>query len=131
MTHFHLKSARFSCKNRALIAWNVYADLKGPNCANRLSLRIDSRFEETLCLRIDLPKKRVSSDDWTRITRISMRIGEKTPFARIWPIASKIGMFLRIESRELTPKTRVLSAFGPKMPFKLAIWASGTPVLWK
>ena len=32
-----------------------------------------------------------SSEDWTRITRISMRIGEKTRFAQIWPSASKIG----------------------------------------
>ena len=127
MTHFHPTSAQFSCKNRALIAWNVYADLSGPNRTNRLSLRIDARFEETNLMFANRPsKKRVSSDDWTRITRISMRIGEKTPFPRIWPAASKVGMFLRIDSRELTPKTRVLSAFGPKMPF-----ASGTPVLRK
>ena len=33
-----------------------------------------------------------SSEDWTRITRIFMRIGEKTRFARIWPSASKIGV---------------------------------------
>ena len=33
-------------------------------------------------------------------TRISMRIGEKTRFARIWPSASKISIYLRIDSRE-------------------------------
>ena len=38
-------------------------------------------------------QKRDSSEDWTRITRISMRIGDKTRFARIWPSASKKGIF--------------------------------------
>ena len=42
---------------------------------------------------IDLPKTWDSSEDWTRITRISMRIGEKTRFARFWLSASKIGFF--------------------------------------
>ena len=41
-----------------------------------------------------------SSKDWTRIMRISMRIGEKTRFARIWPSVSKIEIFLWIDSRE-------------------------------
>ena len=41
-----------------------------------------------------------SSEDWTRIARLSMQIGEKTRFAQIWPSALKIGMFLRIDSRE-------------------------------
>ena len=40
-------------------------------------------------------KKWESSEDWTRIMRISMRIGEKTRFGRIWPSASKIGIYLR------------------------------------
>ena len=42
--------------------------------------RIDSRFVEkkNYFLRIDLAKKGIArSEDWTRITRISMRIGEK------------------------------------------------------
>ena len=46
-------------------------------------------------------KKWDSSKDWTRITRMSMRIGEKTRFARIWPSASKIGIFLRIDSARI------------------------------
>ena len=45
-----------------------------------------------------------SSEDWTRIARISMRIFEKTRFARIWPSASKTGIFAnrlaRIDSSE-------------------------------
>ena len=42
-----------------------------------------------------------SSEDWTRIARISIRIGEKTRFARIWPSASKtVFLLLRIDSRE-------------------------------
>ena len=65
------------------------------SCINRfvpfsLSLFIPpySHFKKTTFLRIDLPRD--SSEDWARITRISMRIGEKTRFARIWPSASKI-----------------------------------------
>ena len=34
-----------------------------------------------------------SSEERTRIMRISMRIGEKTRFARIWPSAARIGVF--------------------------------------
>ena len=45
-------------------------------------------------------EKMNSSEDWTRITRIWMRIGEGTRFAQIWPSASKIGFALWIDSRE-------------------------------
>ena len=62
--------------------------------------RIDSRFEEKTSFCESTFQKWDISEDWTRITRISMRIGEKTRFARIWPSASKIGFFLRIDSRE-------------------------------
>ena len=67
-------------------------DLSGPMCTNRLIANI-------LCKSILVLKnpficestfqKWDSSEDWTRIVRISMRIGEKTRFARIWPSASK------------------------------------------
>ena len=77
--------------------YRYIGDLSGPIRANRFSLR----KKKTSSLQIDLPKKWDSGEDWTRITRISMRIGEKKRFARIWPSASKIGnFFLRIDSRE-------------------------------
>ena len=85
---------------RALpFVWPLVAEFKdgtlsGPIRANRFSLRKKPAFANRLFKKLD------SSEDWTRITRISMRIGEKTRFARIWPSASKIGFFLRIDSRE-------------------------------
>ena len=51
--------------------------------------RIDSRFEKSSFAHRP-SKKWDSSEDWTQITRISMRIGEKKRFARIWPSASKL-----------------------------------------
>ena len=44
-------------------------------------------------------QKMDSSEDRTRITRISMRIGEKTRFARIWPSASNFWFFCFIDKR--------------------------------
>ena len=62
----------------------------------------DSRFEKTFSFFANRPSRQWdSSEDWTRITRISMQIGEKTRSARIWTSALKIGFFfLRIDSRE-------------------------------
>ena len=63
--------------------------------------RIDSRFGKKKTLFCELTfQKMDSSEERTRSTRISMRIGEKTRFAQIWPSASRIGLFLRIDSRE-------------------------------
>ena len=68
--------------------------------AKYYSQRIDSRFFKTSFFANRTSKNWDSSEDWTRITRISIRIGEKTRFARIWPSASKLGILLRIDSRE-------------------------------
>ena len=59
--------------------------LSGPIRANRFSLRTKQVFfcEST-------SQKMDSSEERTRITRMSMRIGEKTRFTRIWPSASDI-----------------------------------------
>ena len=63
-------------------------------------VRINSRFEQNIFCESTF-QKMDSSEERTRITGISMRIGEKTRFARIWPSASKIAFFcLRIDSRE-------------------------------
>ena len=71
--------------------------LSGPMCANRArESRIFSANRFTLRKKIlcffceSTSQKMDSSKERTRITRISMRIGEKTKFARIWPSASKI-----------------------------------------
>ena len=71
-------------------------ELRGPFRANRFAIctrsRIFSanwsRFEKS-CFCKSAFQKMDSSEDWTRITRIWMWIGEKTRFARIWPSASK------------------------------------------
>ena len=72
---------------------------RGTSTNDEYSLRIDSRFEKKNVLFSNRPSKQWdSSEDWTRI---SMRIGEKKRFARIWPSASKIVFFARTDSREL------------------------------
>ena len=75
---------------------------KACSCQNLVGqfARIDSRFAKKLFFRESTFQKMDNSEARTRITRISMRIGEKTRFAQIWPSASKIGLFLRINSRE-------------------------------
>ena len=56
--------------------------------------RIDSRFEKTFFCEWT-SQNMGGSEDWTRVTRISMRIGELTRFGRIWPSASKIEFFCK------------------------------------
>ena len=81
---FEWIDSRFACESRIFSANRSASLRKKKNLlfANRPSKKWDS------------------SEDWTRITRISMRIGETTQFARIWPSASKISIFLRIDSRK-------------------------------
>ena len=62
----------------------VTHELSGPIRTNRSSLRKPLFCEWTEFQKMD------SSEDWTRITRISTQIGEKTRLVRIWPSASKI-----------------------------------------
>ena len=91
-------------------------------------MRIDSRFEKKNLLFVNRPSKKCDSGkDWTRITRISMRIGEKTRFARIWPSASKIGIFLRIDSRE---SAKVQRWCANRLPTK-SLPIDDTDPIWK
>ena len=66
--------------------------------ANRSSLR-KKKKKLFFFLRTSLPEMD-SSEDCTRIMGISMRIGEKVRCAGIWPSASKIRFFLRMDPRE-------------------------------
>ena len=79
-----IRANRFACESRIFSA-NPFSLRNNLLFANRPSKKWDSSEDWS---------------DWTRITRTSMRIGEKTRFVRIWPSASKIGIFLRVDSRE-------------------------------